>query len=110
LPFILAIDSLSLHINRAVKHKKCKHIRICRRSNISHNLSVDDIMIFGMLCRMSWEYIHEILKKFQLASGIIINEGKSSFFSDEDDKEILDYLSNLFNIGAKPLKEGLLSS
>jgi len=65
--FILAMDSLSLHINCAVKEDHHRPIRICRGSFISHSLFVDDIMIFDMLCRLTWECIHGILRNFQKA-------------------------------------------
>lgn len=105
--FILAMDSLSLHINGAVRENKFKPIRICRGYYISHSLFIDDITIFGMICRLSWQCVHDILRKFQNAYGIYINEGKSSFFFDVEDLESLDFLSTLFNIGTKSLKEGI---
>ncbi len=52
--FILAIKSLSLHINKAVHENWCRPLKICRNISISHNLFVDDIILFGLLCRVTW--------------------------------------------------------
>lgn len=54
LMFILVMNSLNLHINKAVTDKACKPVRICRDNFISHNLFVDDVLIFAMLCRVTW--------------------------------------------------------
>lgn len=105
--FILVMDSLSLHIKSVIMENQCKPLMICRGNHISHNLFVDDIMIFGMLCRITWKCIHDILKNFQRASGILINEGKSSFYFDEGAMDSMEYLEELFNIKVKPIKQGV---
>jgi len=103
----MAMDSLSLHIRRAIKDKQCKPLMICRGIHISHNLFVDDIMIFAKLCRLTWASIHNILKYFQRASGILINEGKSSFYCDDGDTVSKQYLEDCFNIKVNPIKDGV---
>lgn len=105
--FILAMDSLSLHIKNVVKDNQCRPLMICQGNFISHSLSVDYITIYGMLSRFSWECIHGILKNFQRASGIYINEGKFSFYSDEEDTYSVEFMRFLFNIEVKPIKEGI---
>lgn len=59
--FILVINSLSLQINKAVEDKRCRSVNICKDISISHNLFVDDVLIFAMLCRASWACINDIL-------------------------------------------------
>jgi len=105
--FILALDSLSLHIKSAIMEKQCRPLKICRGNHISHNLFVDDIMIFRMLCWVTWKCIHDIPKNFQRASGILINEGKSVFYFDEGDRDQMEFVRELFNIEVKPIKEGM---
>lgn len=75
--FILVMNSLSLHINKAVTEKTCKPVRICRNNFILHNLFVDDVLIFAMLCRVTWTCLNEILDRFQRATGLQINKSKS---------------------------------
>jgi len=53
LKFILVMNSLSLHMNKAVKENKFCPLKICRNTSISHNLFVTDIILFGMLCRLT---------------------------------------------------------
>eukprot|EP00253_Pinus_taeda_P006944 PITA_06944 len=52
--FILIMNTLSLHINKAVADKIIRAIRICRHNFISHNIFVDDVLLFAMLCKTSW--------------------------------------------------------
>lgn len=49
LMFILAMNSLRIHINNAVDEGNCKPIKICRHIYTSHNLFVDDFLLFTML-------------------------------------------------------------
>ena len=62
--FILAINTLSLHINHAVKLKRYAPIRICKNISISHNLFVDDVILFAMLTKVTWICIKSILDRF----------------------------------------------
>lgn len=105
--FILAMDSLSLQINKAVSEHRCHPLKICMNNFISHNLFVDEILIFGILCKLSWECLHEILHKFQKSIGMHINESKSTFYHSEVNMEVIEYLSMMFGIEAKPIKEGM---
>lgn len=52
--FILAMNSVSIHINKEVVENRCTPIKICRNKFISHNLFVDDVLIFAMIFRISW--------------------------------------------------------
>lgn len=85
----------------------CRLMMINTRNYISHSLFVDDILIFGMLCCLSWSCIYNILKNFQKAIGLQINERKSTFYHGDCDKEIIEYLTKLYNIEARPIKEGM---
>lgn len=86
---------------------KCYPLTINRGNNFSHNLFVDDIMIFAMLCRQTWMNLHEILENFQKATGLRINGVKSSFHHGDVNLEVIEYLTHLFNIQAKSIKEGM---
>ena len=43
--FILAMNTLSLHINKVVNENICRPIKISRYISISHNLFVDDVLL-----------------------------------------------------------------
>jgi len=77
--FILAMNSLSLHINRAVYENRCRPVKICRNNYISHNLFFGDVLIFAMICRVSWTCLNNILNRFQSATGLQINKENPSF-------------------------------
>lgn len=83
--FILAMNSLSIHINKVVDEGRCKPIKICRHNFASHNLFVDDVLLFEMLHRSSWICQKNILDKFQRASGLTINKEKSMLYHNNVD-------------------------
>lgn len=105
--FILVMDTPSLHIQKAMKEKRCNPLKLCRGISVSHNLFVDDILLSAMLCRDSWICLHVILGKFQKATGLCINVDKSSFHLEDVNMEIGAFLTNLFNIKVSPLCVGL---
>lgn len=104
--FTLVMDSLRLHIKRAIIDKACKPLVISGNISFSHNLFIDNILIVAMLCHASWDCLYSILGKFQKATGLCINGDKSSFYMKDIHSEMAAYLSNLFNIQVSPLHEG----
>lgn len=104
--FILTMNSLSLHINIAVSENRCRPLKICRNNFISHNLFVDDVLIFAMMCRITWSYLHVILKIFQDATGLHINKSKSTLYHNDVNMEIAKWVSSLFGIDMKSIKKG----
>eukprot|EP00253_Pinus_taeda_P021713 PITA_21713 len=105
--FILVMNTLSLQINRAVQEKECRPIKICKDIYLSHNLFVDDILIFAMLCKKSWTCIHNILKKFQSASGILINRDKSKLFHNNSNEDLISWIASLLGCAQEPIDNGI---
>jgi len=105
--FILAMNSLSIHINNAVADNRCMPINICRQVYISHNLFIEDVLLITMLCRLSWTCLKNILDRFQKATGIYINKGKSSLYHNGANLEMVKSISELFGIESRPINEGL---
>lgn len=105
--FILAMDSLSLHIKRAVVAGKVGPLAISRGNLHTHNLFVDDVLLFARLCRKTWQYLHVIFLSFQKATSLSINEGKSSFYFGKVIEAEMEYISRLYNIQAFSIQEGL---
>eukprot|EP00253_Pinus_taeda_P022290 PITA_22290 len=101
--FILVMNTLSLQINRAVQEKEIRPIKICKDIYLSHNLFVDDILIFAMLCKKSWTCIHIILKKFQSASGILINRDKSKLFHNNSNADLISWTASLLRCAQEPI-------
>eukprot|EP00253_Pinus_taeda_P013144 PITA_13144 len=105
--FILVMNTLSLQINRVVQEKECRPIKICKDNYLSHNLFVDDILIFAMLCKKSWTCIHNILQKFQLASGILINRDKSKLFHNNSNEDLISWIASLLGSAQEPIDNGI---
>jgi len=101
------MNSLSLHINKAVAEKRCRPVQICRDIYLSHNLFVDDVLIFAMLCRASWICLNEILNRFQRATGLFINKGKSTLFHNDTNMAMVIWIAELLGIVSISLKDGL---
>lgn len=104
--FILVMNTLSLRINRTVSEKEFRPIKICNDIFLSHNLFVDDILIFAMLCRKSWSCIHNILKNFQSASGILINRDKSKLYHNNTNENLIAWIASLLECVHEPINNG----
>jgi len=50
--------------------------------------------------------MYEIILLFQRATGLYVNESKSSFHYGKDENGEMEYISQLFNIRAVSIKEG----
>eukprot|EP00253_Pinus_taeda_P021358 PITA_21358 len=105
--FILIMNTLSLHINKAVVETKIKAIRICRQVYISHNLFIDDVLLFAMLCQSSWICYKDILDRFNYATGLFINKSKSMLYHNDMDLDMVVWISQLFGIESAPISQGL---
>jgi len=104
--FILVMDTLSNQIKKAVSEQRCRPVKICKDISLSHNLFVDDVLIFSMLCRMSWRCLYDILLKFQSASGLVINKVKSMLYHNDSDMDTILWISDLFGISQSPIRGG----
>eukprot|EP00253_Pinus_taeda_P020761 PITA_20761 len=105
--FILVMNTLSLHLNKAASELIYRLIKICKDFFLSHNLFVDDILIFAMLCKASWLCLYSILNKFQFASGICINKDKSKLYHNETDTELVIWIASLIGIEAVSIRNGI---
>lgn len=101
------MNSLSLHINKVVNENMCRPLKICSNISISHNLFVDDIILFGLLCRVTWICYYEIIKNFQMATGLIVNNEKSAIYHNENNQEAVEWLSDLFGIKVQSITCGM---
>lgn len=105
--FILAIDAMSLHINPAVALKEIIPIRICKNIKMSHNLFVEDVLIFAMLSMATWLCIKSILDRFHKASGLAMNKAKTILYHNGVDEHLICRIAQIFDIQYKPLSDGI---
>lgn len=85
----------------------CDPIKICKHIFISHNLFVDDVLLFAMLSRASWICLKNILERFQKASGLIINKAKSFLYHNDSNRDMIIWISQRFGIESRSLKDGI---
>eukprot|EP00253_Pinus_taeda_P027689 PITA_27689 len=104
--FILVMESLSLHIKKVIQKERYKPLPICRDIFMSHNLFVDDILLSAILCKSTWICLYEILGRFQKATGMYIDDLKSSFHVTDVNGNIMTFLTDIFNIKAFHILKG----
>lgn len=75
--FILVMDNLSLRIKKAVEEDQFQALVMGINNQISHGFFVDDVLIMGMLNRLSWMNLFHIFKKFEIVFGLVMNLQKS---------------------------------
>eukprot|EP00253_Pinus_taeda_P021735 PITA_21735 len=107
LMFILVMNTLSIQLNREATGLRYRPIKMCKDFYLSHNLFVDDILIFAMLHKASWLHLFEIVSRFQSASGICINKEKSKLYHNENDQVLVSWFAGLFGIEAVLIENGL---
>eukprot|EP00253_Pinus_taeda_P025007 PITA_25007 len=105
--FVLAMNTLSLHINKAVNEQRCIPIRISRHITLSQNLFVDDVLLCAMLHRSSWVCLFDILNNFQKATGLIINKLKSILYYNGADTELIYNIVDMFGVHAYLIQSGI---
>lgn len=105
--FILAMNTLSLHICKAVDEHRCRPIKISRYISLSHNLFVDDVLLCAMLCQISWDCLFDILINFQKATGLVINRSKSTLYYNGSDMDLINRIAAMFGVLPCPLQNGI---
>lgn len=101
------MNSLSTHINRASSAHDICPIKIAKDLHLSHNIFVDDILVFAMQRKDSWRCILQIFQRFKSASGICINKRKSKLYHNETDQDTASWIADLFGIEAAPIDLGM---
>ena len=87
--FVIAMNVLSLMLNKAAAEAKIKYHHKCYSSKLTHLCFADDLLIFinGSLCVV--QNVLQVLKEIELRSGLAVSVQKSSFFaSGLTDQEI----------------------
>eukprot|EP00253_Pinus_taeda_P005878 PITA_05878 len=87
--FILVMNTLNIQLNRDEARFCFRPIKLAKDFFLSHNLFVDDILVFSMLHKASWQCLFIIFDRFQSASGICINKEKSKIFHNDSEAERL---------------------
>eukprot|EP00253_Pinus_taeda_P034692 PITA_34692 len=105
--FFLVMNSLSIQLKRAESGFYFQPIKMAKDFYLSHNLFVDDILVFAMLHKASWLCLLSIFDRFQSASGICINKEKSKFYHNDMDVETASWTASIFGIEAVSIDCGM---
>ena len=86
--FIIALNSFSLMLNNAARDLKFNYHLRCESARLTHLCFADDLLIFMDGSIQSLQAVLQVLKEFELRSGLAVSLQKSSFFlsglSDEE--------------------------
>lgn len=88
--FVIAMNVLSVILNKAASDLKVKYHHRCSSSKLTHVCFADDLLIFidGSLSLV--QNVLQVLKEFELRSGLAVSVQKSSFFASGLTQQELD--------------------
>ncbi|CAA7048424.1 unnamed protein product [Microthlaspi erraticum] len=79
--FVIAMNCLSLMLNKAAEEKKFTYHKGCAGSKLTHLCFADDLLIFVEGTLNSVQNVLQVLLEFQKRSGLAVSVQKSSFFA-----------------------------
>jgi hypothetical protein len=105
--FLLVVEGLSRAISEAKRLGSFSGIKISQALHLTHLLFVDDVLIFSGGSRREAEALRNILTLFSKATGMKINEGKSTLTTNLLSEEEGQTLRLYFPFEEKKLDDGL---
>lgn len=88
--FVIAMNMLSHMLNQAAVEMKIQYHQKCSSSKLTHLCFADDLLIFIDGSISSVQGVLQVLKEFELRSGLAISVQKSSFFASGLTQEEVD--------------------
>ncbi|XP_018473851.2 uncharacterized protein LOC108845081 [Raphanus sativus] len=79
--FVIAMNILSLMLNKAAAEQKIKYHERCSTSKLTHLCFADDLLIFIDGSLESVQNVMQVLHEFELRSGLAVSVHKTSFFA-----------------------------
>ena len=79
--FVIAMNTLSLMLNQAAQEMKFNYHLNCQASKLTHLSFADDLLIFIDGSLRSVQAVLQVLREFELRSGLAVSVQKSSFFA-----------------------------
>jgi hypothetical protein len=76
--FILVMEGLSLLLKHSFEEGNISGIKVSRLTRILHLLFVDDVLILSKASMAEWKLILSLINDFFQASGIAVNQNKST--------------------------------
>lgn len=79
--FVIAMNTLSLMLKQAAQEMKFNYHHKCRGSKLTHLCFADDLLIFMDGSLESVQSVLQVLREFEMRSGLAVSVQKSSFFA-----------------------------
>ncbi|XP_013633247.1 PREDICTED: uncharacterized protein LOC106338931 [Brassica oleracea var. oleracea] len=79
--FVIAMNTLSLMLNQAAQEMRINYHSKCQGSKLTHLCFADDLLIFMDGSLESVQSVLQVLREFELRSGLAVSVQKSSFFA-----------------------------
>lgn len=96
--FVIALNNLSLMLNNAARDLKIKYHHRCEAAKLTHLCFADDLLIFLDGSIESLQAVLQVLREFELRSGLAVSIQKSSFFSSgltDEDSNLIQFTTGL---------------
>lgn len=90
--FVIALNALSLMLNKAAQEMRFNYHLKCQGSKLTHLCFADDLLIFMDGSTESVQAVLQVLREFELRSGLAVSMQKSSFFASGMTKEETDLI------------------
>ena len=104
--FVIAMNFLSLMLTRAAQDNNIKYHAKCSAMKLTHLSFADDLLIFIDGSLNSVQQVLQVLKEFELRSGLVVSFQKTSFFSSGLSEEEVDtiHASTRMQKGSLPFR------
>lgn len=104
--FILIMNGFSCLMDMAWRAGYFTGFSFSNIVSTSHSLFVDDMLIFGMIVRNQWLYLHYMFNHFSVATRLCINKEKSFIIHGPGDGEEISYIASFLGVKKKKAIEG----
>ena len=105
--FLIVVEGMSKYILTAQNNGVFQGISFGNNIILSHVLFVDDIILVSDGSDRSLSTLYEVLLVFCKASGMIINEDKSSFYYSGMEESELISIQNIFSFNVDKIESGM---
>lgn len=96
--FVIALNNLSLMLNKAARELKFNYHLRCDSARLTHLCFADDLLIFMDGSIESLQAVLQILKEFEFRSGLAVSLQKSAFFSSglsDEERDIIQFSTGM---------------
>ena len=104
--FILVMEGFSRLMHDAEMKGYIKGFAFSDSVSSSHSLFVDDLLLFGYLKRNHWFYINIMFMRFQSATGLSINCGKSFIIYEYGDISEVMFIAEFMGVEFREVASG----